>query len=146
MVMFMRRAGSEDSATECYNPSTPGGMHVAAIIIGVIGLLIAAIATIFGLAIWFEDEDKLIRAIIKADFGEGRFLLGLVIIILGNIYGILLIAFGKLFHYFRMMLHHTIEMRAQNEVVIEKLGIIAGRLAPAPQPKRPVSTPPRPPS
>ena len=137
MVRMVKRATAPESPVDCYNPSTPGGLQVAATIIGVVGLLIAVIATIDGLAIWFKAEGDIIKGLLKMDLGEGRFLLGLAVILLGNIYGVLVIAFGKLFHYFRMMLHNMTEMRAQGELMIDRLSALVDAEAKVPRPGAP---------
>lgn len=137
MVRMVKRATAPESPVDCYNPSTPGGLQVAATIIGVVGLLIAVISTIVGLAIWFKAEGDIIKGLLKMDLGEGRFLLGLAVILLGNIYGVLVIAFGKLFHYFRMMLHNMTEMRAQGELMIDRLSALVDAEAKVPRPGAP---------
>ena len=47
------------------------------------------------------------------------------------------IAFGKLFHYFRMMLHNMTEMRAQGELMIDRLSALVDAEAKVPRPGAP---------
>lgn len=105
---------------QAYDPGSPGGLQVAATIIGVVGLMVALVATLAGLAIWFKVEVNWWK-IMSADVFDNRFIIGLVVIFVGNVYGILILAVGKLFHFSRWVMNHGREMSEQNNLIIRRL-------------------------
>ena len=111
-----------DEPFRCYDPTTVAGLRVPATVLGVLGLTVAIVGTLIGLGIWFDVDFKWWKVVDKLN---NRFTYGLIVILLANIYGILILAVGKLFHFARNVQMVSNEMRNEQSVQTRHLAAIA---------------------
>ena len=101
----------KNQSSDIYNPFNAKGLQVPGSIIGLVGFFIAAVGTVIGLCIWFEltpDFPSETEEVIYTNFGRG-----FSIILLSNILGIMVLALGKIFHFFNITIQQNAAILAE---------------------------------